>query len=229
MFGFCFSSRRRHTRCALVTGVQTCALPISALRFIMEGSGAFTNVDGHKMTLAANDFVLTPNGTWHEHGVDESGTVCIWQDGLDIPLMNALEANFYEVHPDLQQAIAYPVDDSTARWGSAALRPAGEHWSKRYSTLLRYEWLQTYEELQRYERVTDGYPFDGIHMDYVNPESGGPVMQTLGASMQMLRPGEHTLGHRQVGSFVYQCAKGSGFSVVNGKRDRKSTSLNSSH
>src|SRR3546814_1853661 len=27
---FCFSSRRRHTRCALVTGVQTCALPISS-------------------------------------------------------------------------------------------------------------------------------------------------------------------------------------------------------
>src|SRR3546814_6150743 len=29
---FFFSSRRRHTRCALVTGVQTCALPISALK-----------------------------------------------------------------------------------------------------------------------------------------------------------------------------------------------------
>src|SRR3546814_5304174 len=29
MFVFFFSSRRRHTRCALVTGVQTCALPIS--------------------------------------------------------------------------------------------------------------------------------------------------------------------------------------------------------
>src|SRR3546814_20259827 len=29
-FGFFFSSRRRHTRCALVTGVQTCALPISS-------------------------------------------------------------------------------------------------------------------------------------------------------------------------------------------------------
>src|SRR3546814_4895231 len=28
---FFFSSRRRHTRCALVTGVQTCALPICAL------------------------------------------------------------------------------------------------------------------------------------------------------------------------------------------------------
>src|SRR3546814_13758650 len=31
-FIFFFSSRRRHTRCALVTGVQTCALPISAAR-----------------------------------------------------------------------------------------------------------------------------------------------------------------------------------------------------
>src|SRR3546814_9471778 len=30
LFGFFFSSRRRHTRCALVTGVQTCALPILA-------------------------------------------------------------------------------------------------------------------------------------------------------------------------------------------------------
>src|SRR3546814_18977313 len=31
MFIFFFSSRRRHTRCALVTGVQTCALPILSL------------------------------------------------------------------------------------------------------------------------------------------------------------------------------------------------------
>src|SRR3546814_3372093 len=33
-FFFFFSSRRRHTGCALVTGVQTCALPIYAFRFI---------------------------------------------------------------------------------------------------------------------------------------------------------------------------------------------------
>src|SRR3546814_7397197 len=32
---FFFSSRRRHTRCALVTGVQTCALPIFLMRFLM--------------------------------------------------------------------------------------------------------------------------------------------------------------------------------------------------
>src|SRR3546814_14180095 len=31
MFVFCFSSRGRHTSCALVTGVQTCTLPISLI------------------------------------------------------------------------------------------------------------------------------------------------------------------------------------------------------
>jgi len=190
----------------------------SALRFIMEGSGAYTIVNGHKMTLGANDFVLTPNGTWHEHGVSEDGSPCIWQDGLDIPLVNALEANFYVVHPDLQQAVTYPVDDSSATWTGTGLVPANDSWQHGYSPLLKYEWAPTYEALSRYARVTDGSPFDGVLMDYVNPKTGGPVMQTIGASMQMLRPGEHTKAHRQVGSFIYQVAKGSGYSIVNGQR-----------
>src|SRR3546814_2613162 len=36
---FFFSSRRRHTRCALVTGVQTCALPISVLPIVTGYAG----------------------------------------------------------------------------------------------------------------------------------------------------------------------------------------------
>src|SRR3546814_6981511 len=43
---FFFSSRRRHTRCALVTGVQTCALPI--LVYVH----AWTGLDGGRLTLA---------------------------------------------------------------------------------------------------------------------------------------------------------------------------------
>src|SRR3546814_10688557 len=35
---FFFSSRRRHTRCALVTGVQTCALPISSFTALSNSS-----------------------------------------------------------------------------------------------------------------------------------------------------------------------------------------------
>src|SRR3546814_2795262 len=40
---FVFSSRRRHTRCPLVTGVQTCALPISAT--VLSGDDVWVTVD----------------------------------------------------------------------------------------------------------------------------------------------------------------------------------------
>lgn len=190
----------------------------SAIRFIMEGAGAYTVVDGHKMTLGANDFVLTPNGTWHEHAVDAEGSPCIWQDGLDIPFVNAMEANFYEVHPDLSQAVTYPVDDMTKTWGNPGLTPGGGAWDKGYSPLFKYEWDRTYEALSSMAVARDGSPFDGILMEYVNPATNGPVMQTLGASMQMLRPGEATKAHRHTGSYLYQVCKGSGHSIINGKR-----------
>jgi gentisate 1,2-dioxygenase len=190
----------------------------SALRFIMEGSGAYTIVDGHKMTLGANDFVLTPNGTWHEHGVEATGSPCIWQDGLDIPFVNAMEANFYEVHPDLHQQVTHPVDDSTQAWSGTAVLPHGQGWSKPYSPLFKYEWGPTYESLKRLASVSAGSPYDGVLMHYINPMTGGPVMPTIGASMQMLRAGEHTQAHRHTGSYLYQVAKGSGFSVIGGRR-----------
>lgn len=190
----------------------------SALRFIMEGSGAFTVVDGHKMTLGANDFVLTPNGTWHEHGVEATGTPCIWQDGLDIPFVNAMEANFFAVHPKLYQQVVNVVDDMSGTWGNPGLLPSTGEWTRRFSPMLKYEWAPTYEALTRYAKTTDGSPFDGVHMKYVNPVTGGPVMQTIGAAMQMLRPGERTKAHRHTGSFIYQCCKGHGFSIIDGER-----------
>ena len=190
----------------------------SAIRFIMEGQGAYTIVDGHKMTLGENDFVLTPNGTWHEHAVAEEGSPCIWQDGLDIPFVNAMEANFYEVHPELSQPVAYEVDDMTRTWGNPGLTPGGGDWTKGYSPMFKYEWGPTYDALRKFATTTDGSPFDGILMEYVNPVSNGPVMQTMGASMQLLRPGERTRAHRHTGSYLYHVAKGSGYSVVDGQR-----------
>ncbi len=190
----------------------------SALRFIMEGSGAYTVVDGHKVTLGANDLVLTPNGTWHEHGVADDGSPCIWQDGLDIPLMNALEANFFAVHPDLYQQVEHPVNDTSDAWAVPGLQPAGVQWTKGYSPLLKYEWGPTYESLLRYAKSTPGSPFDGVLLNYVNPVTGGPVMQTMGCAMQLLRPGERTKAHRHTGSSIYQVAKGAGYSIIGGQR-----------
>jgi gentisate 1,2-dioxygenase len=171
------------------------------------------------MDLSAGDFVITPNGTWHDHGVEANGATTIWQDGLDMLLVNQLDANFYAVHPDHVQKSNYPVNDTAAVYGGPGLLPAGgEAWSKPYSPLLKYEWAPTYDALVRASKATDGSPYDGTIMQYVNPATGGPVMKTLGAHIQLLRGGERTKAHRHTGSIVYTCAKGSGYSIIAGKR-----------
>ena len=84
--------------------------------------------------------------------------------------------------------------------------------------MVKYEWNPTYDALGKYAGCTDGSPYDGVMMEYVNPVTNGPVMQTIGASMQMLRPGERTKAHRHPGSHLYHVAKGRGHSINNGKR-----------
>lgn len=163
----------------------------SALRFIMDGRGAYTVVDGDRMELGARDFVLTPNGTWHDHGVAENGTQCVWQDGLDIPMMNALDANFYEVHPDTVQTPA-PL--------------SRENWSKPYSPVFLYKWDDAYKALKK----------DGALHVYRNPLTGGDVMSTMGARLELVKePGKLK---RHTGSVIYQVASGRGWSEVGGKR-----------
>ena len=189
----------------------------SALRFIMEGEGGYTVVDGNKITFEVNDFVITPNSTWHEHGVAADGKTCIWQDGLDIPLINALEANDYAVLDGKQQLIN-PVNYSPLTYSATGVVLADVIWDKPYSPLFKYSWKQVYPALLEAARVNEGSPYDGIIMNYSNPLTGGHVMQTMGAAIQLLRPGQHTKAHKHTGSFVYQCAKGNGYTVIDGKR-----------
>ncbi len=40
----------------------------SALRFIVEGKGAWTAVNGERTTMHPGDFIITPSWTWHDHG-----------------------------------------------------------------------------------------------------------------------------------------------------------------
>jgi gentisate 1,2-dioxygenase len=190
----------------------------AALRFIMEGKGAYTVVDHEKLTLQARDLVLTPSWTWHDHGNEGDRGPCIWQDGLDIPLVNSLEANFYEVYPGDRQTPTRPVDASCLEYGGGALLPAGDGWSKPYSPLLKYPWEATYAALRRAAGELPGSPYDGILLEYANPRTGGPIMPTMGASMQLLRPSERTRAHRHTGNVVYQVAKGRGYSVIGGRR-----------
>ncbi len=190
----------------------------SALRFVVEGTGAWTIVDGDRLRVGPNDFAITPNGTWHEHGNEADDNFVIWQDGLDIPLVNALDANFYEVHSDLHQVPGKVINTSILTHGSGVLKPDSRSWSKPYSPLLGYPWEQTYEALLNLSKVSDGTPYDGVIMEYVNPHTGGSVMPTMGARMQRLSPGQATLAHRHTGSVVYHVAKGRGHSIVGGQR-----------
>src|SRR5215217_5919324 len=65
----------------------------SALRFVLEGNGAYTAVDGEKTFMQPGDFIITPSWTWHHHGNDTNAPM-VWLDGLDIPLVGYFNSTF---------------------------------------------------------------------------------------------------------------------------------------
>jgi gentisate 1,2-dioxygenase len=75
-----------------------------ALRFVIEGDGAYTSVNGTKITMHPGDFILTPSWTWHDHG-NATGEPVVWMDGLDIPIVNMLDTSFAEHYPGGTQPV----------------------------------------------------------------------------------------------------------------------------
>src|SRR5258708_6791834 len=92
----------------------------SALRFVLEGHGAYTAVDGEKTTMEPGDFVITPSWTWHHHGHEAEGPM-VWLDGLDIPMLAYFGGTFREDHADEEAPLERPEGDSLARYGSGLL------------------------------------------------------------------------------------------------------------
>ena len=66
------------------------------------------------------DFIITPPMAWHDHG-NETDQPMFWLDGLDIPIVQFLDASFSEHHDEDEQPIARPVGDAQARYGSNLL------------------------------------------------------------------------------------------------------------
>ena len=79
----------------------------SALRFVLEGKGAHTAVDGERTVMEPGDFVITPSMTWHDHG-NETSEPMFWLDGLDIPMVQFFDASFAEGSDEDQQKITRP-------------------------------------------------------------------------------------------------------------------------
>ena len=67
----------------------------SALRFIVEGEGAYTAVDGERAYMNPGDLILTPSWSWHDHGHEGSDPM-VWLDGLDIPQVQFFGSTFGE-------------------------------------------------------------------------------------------------------------------------------------
>jgi gentisate 1,2-dioxygenase len=190
----------------------------SALRFIIEGEGGYTVVNGERIPMYPGDLVLTPNWTWHDHANDTDQPM-IWLDGLDIPLLRMLEANFFEEYNEQRQRVGPGADPSVAKYGSGGLKPAWEvDPATTYSPMWHYPMSQARTALERLAAETGGSPFDGVIFEYTNPATGGPTMPTIACYIQMLRPGQHTQSHRHICCTNYHVVEGSGYSIVGGEK-----------
>src|SRR5262245_15695405 len=98
-----------------------------AIRFVVEGRGAYTTVDGERTLMAPGDLVLTPNAAVHDHG-NETREPMIWLDGLDLPLINDLECAYFREAATKTQDRLRPDDASERLYTQASLRPAWIDW-----------------------------------------------------------------------------------------------------
>ncbi|MBR0706973.1 gentisate 1,2-dioxygenase [Bradyrhizobium liaoningense] len=178
----------------------------SALRFVLEGAGGYTAVDGERTTMQRGDLILTPFWTWHDHGHDGEGPV-IWMDCLDVPLVGFLKTGFREEHAATAQTMSRPEGYSAARYGSGLL-PVGQQFGSLTSPVFNYPYSRTREALHRLAQTQEIDPHFGICLRYVNPVNGDWVMPTLGPSMRLLPEGFSTSGYRSTDSAVFVLLEG---------------------
>lgn len=193
----------RHTQCAL--------------RFVMEGDGAFTALDGEKAVMRPFDMVLTPNWQWHDHGNTTSQPM-IWLDGLDIPTVRHFAASFAERLPDGVAAHpeTAPPGDTALRYGRN-LRPFRTTTAARrpdHQPLFHYPYAEWRESLHALSRAGAPDPHLGHALEFANPADGGPVMPTIAAHVRLLPAGFATRPRRATDATVFVVVEGTGSARV---------------
>jgi gentisate 1,2-dioxygenase len=184
----------------------------SALRLFLEGSSAYTAVNGERTIMQRGDFVITPGWTWHDHGNDGPAPV-IWLDGLDVPIVNLFDASFSEGSSTGEFAAARPAHDCEARYGAAML-PESQEPQSLSSPLLNYRYERARQSLATMYRNGPVDPCHGTKLRYANPMSGGSVMPTLTAALQLLPAGARTAPYRSTDGTVFAVVEGSGRSQI---------------
>ncbi len=185
----------------------------AAIRFVIEGKGAFTVQNGERFMMEAGDLTLTPSWVWHDHNNPEDKPV-IWLDCLDAPMVGFFDSMFQEPFPEDVQPVTKPVGYTNAAIGNGLMR-ANLKDVVGGTLPINYKWKDAYGSLIGFGEKDR---FDGVIMEYANPVTGGHSMPTLALKLQRLEPGTHTDAHRHTSSVVYHAAKGSGYSIIDGKR-----------
>jgi gentisate 1,2-dioxygenase len=187
----------------------------SALRLVLDGEGAYTAVDGERTTMRRGDFIITPSNTWHDHGNPGARPV-VWLDGLDIPLVQFLDAGFAESSEQEVQAETRPQGDALARYGRNMLPVDFTQASSEPTRVFSYPFAQTREALTGIAR-TAADPHFGYKLRYVNPATGASPMPTIGAFAQLLPKGFETLSYRSTDGAVFTCLEGGGTVDIDGE------------
>ena len=188
----------------------------TALRFVIEGNGAYTAVDGERTLMQPGDFVTTPHWTWHDHG-NESADPMVWLDGLDIPIVSLFDASFAEPGEHDAQLLSRPSGDALARYGSGLL-PVDQQPGALSSPVFNYPYHRTREALEVLRRTSEWDPCHGLRMKYVNPLTGEHALPTMATFMQLLPAGFSASGYRSTDATVYACVEGTGETEIGGER-----------
>ncbi|QRP50800.1 cupin domain-containing protein [Amycolatopsis sp. FDAARGOS 1241] len=187
-----------------------------AFRFVVEGEGVWTVVDGDPVAMRRGDLLLTPSWAFHEHH-NPTDKPMAWLDGLDIPLVSSLDAGFFEFGPDAVADTSTPDKSRGERlWAHPGLRPlAGIDDEVAVSPLPAYRWQHTDSALAaQLELAAAGHAgavapgHAGIR--FTNPATGRDALTSLRTEMHRLTADTATPVTRTVGSSVWQVFSGEG-------------------
>ena len=181
----------------------------SALRFIVEGQGAYTAVDGERTTMHPGDFIITPSWTWHDHGSEADGPV-VWLDGLDIPMVRFFDAGFAQNDTRKSQVVTRAEGTSYARYGHNMAPVRQDAPFGATSPIFSYPYERSREALDKLERDAPVDDWDGVKLRYIHPLTGGSPMPTMATFMQRLPPGFSGNPWRQTDGTVYSVVEGHG-------------------
>jgi gentisate 1,2-dioxygenase len=197
-----------------------------AFRFVLEGEGVWTVVNGDPVAMRRGDFLPQAGWNWHAHH-NATAAPMAWIDGLDIPFQYLAEAQFFQLGRDELPAAerATPERSRSERlWGHPGLRPlaASAAPATPGSPLLAYRWEFTDRALNdqlALEKEGYGGTVEPGHaaVRYSDPASGADVLPTIRVEFHRVARGAETRPVRETGSSVYAVFDGSGSVTVGDK------------